>query len=116
MTTREVRADQHGTITGYVYGCRCNACRIARREYAREYSHESVSAGIALNVLAALEREADMDGIVTASAKRLGELAGISHHSAAKAVRQLASEGRVEVIGRLDTRGGVLEIRVDGAA
>jgi hypothetical protein len=29
MTTREVCDDQHGTRTGYVYGCRCQPCRTA---------------------------------------------------------------------------------------
>ena len=28
-TTREVRDDQHGTTTGYAYGCRCQPCRTA---------------------------------------------------------------------------------------
>lgn len=30
---REVRDDQHGTITGYSYGCRCDSCKQARRDY-----------------------------------------------------------------------------------
>lgn len=38
MAPREVRADQHGTLTAYAaYGCRCDDCRRANREYRREY-------------------------------------------------------------------------------
>lgn len=32
---REVRDDQHGTRTGYKYGCRCTACLGAERLYNR---------------------------------------------------------------------------------
>ena len=28
---------RHGTLTGYTYGCRCEECRGANREYGREY-------------------------------------------------------------------------------
>jgi hypothetical protein len=34
---REVKPHQHGTSTGYNYGCRCDACRAARRLQARDY-------------------------------------------------------------------------------
>lgn len=37
MPQREVRGDQHGTRTGYSYGCRCDSCRAAIAEYAREW-------------------------------------------------------------------------------
>lgn len=33
-TTREVRPDQHGTSTGYQYGCRCAECRAAMSKAA----------------------------------------------------------------------------------
>ena len=35
---REVREDQHGTQTGYVYGCRCYRCSAASRAYHRQYA------------------------------------------------------------------------------
>lgn len=54
-------------------------------------------------VFAALEREADMDGLVTASGARLGELVGISQVSASSAVRTLIAEGRVQIEGRVGT-------------
>lgn len=34
---RPVRDDQHGTNTGYAYGCRCYACCAASRAYHRAY-------------------------------------------------------------------------------
>lgn len=33
MARREVRADQHGTVTGYSYGCRCDGCAAAKRSW-----------------------------------------------------------------------------------
>lgn len=33
MGRREVRSEQHGTLTGYTYGCRCVECRSCHREY-----------------------------------------------------------------------------------
>ena len=33
--SREVRDDQHGTRTGYAYGCRCDDCRFANASHQR---------------------------------------------------------------------------------
>jgi hypothetical protein len=35
---REVREDQHGTPTGYTYGCRCRQCTLANRDRNRQYN------------------------------------------------------------------------------
>lgn len=114
-TRRPVRDDQHGTITGYVYGCRCGACVPAGRQYRRDRGGGRVSAEIADRVFAALEHEADMDGVATASGYRLGELAGVSHASATNALRLLADQGRVKIVGQVG-RGGAFEVHLDGAA
>ncbi len=35
-TARRVGAPEHGTLTRYNRGCRCDMCRAAMREYQRE--------------------------------------------------------------------------------
>ena len=35
---RAVREDQHGTSTGYAYGCRCDTCRGAARAHNAAYN------------------------------------------------------------------------------
>lgn len=115
MTARPVRDDQHGTITGYGYGCRCDQCRDARRGYQRA-SGDHVSADVLDAVYAAIERDADMDGLATSSSHRLAELAGISQPTAAAATRVLDAQGRIKVIGQVG-RGGVPMIQLsDGVA
>lgn len=99
---RPVRPEQHGTITGYVYGCRCDPCRAAQRERNRTHPGRASEEALGL-VLAALEREADLDGIVTASSYRLAEISGLSNKTAWLAVDQLVAAGRVR---RLGTAGG----------
>jgi hypothetical protein len=37
----EIRQDQHGTTTGYRYGCGCDACRAANRDYRRAWVAEN---------------------------------------------------------------------------
>lgn len=32
-----LRPEQHGTTTGYHYGCRCSPCCVAMREYQQDY-------------------------------------------------------------------------------
>lgn len=114
-TKREVRDDQHGTITGYTYGCRCNACRLGKRMYDRENDRNeaAVSAEVLEQVLLAVEREADLDGITTATGARLGELVGISAQSANWAVHRLHDDGRLHIASRVG-HGGVLEIHTEG--
>lgn len=51
-------------------------------------------------VMAALEREADLDGIAIVTSFRLGELAGLSPQGANWAVHRLAEAGRVAIAGR----------------
>lgn len=41
---RVVKPEQHGTRTGYDYGCRCDACREARRKQGAEYRASHVEA------------------------------------------------------------------------
>lgn len=108
---RTVRADQHGTETGYGYGCRCHDCRVANR-VGLHVSDETTE-----KVLAAIEREADLDGLITASQQRLGELASVSQQAASNAVRRLVAEGRVRAQGRrVGARGACLVLElVDGA-
>lgn len=107
MSARTVREDQHGTATGYTYGCRCSDCRSAARLYRKEF----VSDEILSSVFAAIEHEADMDGLTTATGERLGELAGCSRESASVAIHLLAEQGRVEIVGRVG-KGGVLEVQL----
>lgn len=33
---RRVKAEMHGTLTGYTYGCRCDRCRDARKKWAKK--------------------------------------------------------------------------------
>lgn len=109
---REVREDQHGTVTGYAYGCRCHECRVAKSE--RPVDHE-VGEEVRERVYAALEHEADLDGISTASGDRLGELAGVSGVSARAAIKVLAGMGRIRVVGRAGV-GGALEVHLGEAS
>lgn len=109
--TRTVREDQHGTNTGYTYGCRCDECREAAREYRREHG-SSVGPEAVERVMAALEHEADMDGLVTASGDRLGELADISRAAVGLAIHELAEQGRASVVGRSAGRGRVLVVQI----
>ena len=34
---KSIKDSQHGTTTGYRYGCRCEACKVAFRIYRRNY-------------------------------------------------------------------------------
>lgn len=111
--TRTVRDDQHGTITGYVYGCRCSPCRMARRDYSP--TCDPATPETVERVYAALEHEADMDDIVTSSMDRLGELAGVSGMTANWCVHRLADDARVQIVGRVG-RGGALEVHLTADA
>lgn len=113
---RPVRDHQHGTTTGYSYGCRCEACRDAWRSYQRGYTGPRVGAEALERVYAALEHEADMDGTVTATGERLGELAGISQRSANEAVRHLAETGRIKITGTVGKGSALMVDLIDGAA
>ena len=108
-----VRDDQHGTVTGYAYGCRCNDCRGAAREYGKtpRVSQDAIDL-----IFAALEREADMDDVSTASNERLGEVAGVSGRTADRAIHALANAGRITILGRSAGVGGALVIRLGGAS
>lgn len=110
MNRRPVRADQHGTITGYVYGCRCEPCRKAKREYGAGRNDRRVGPEAIERIFAALLQEADMDGIVTASAIRLGKVAGLSHTTARFAVEQLVEGGRIRSLGTVAQGIPVLEL------
>jgi len=70
-----------------------------------------VSPEVMARVFDALEREADMDGLVTASGARIGELVGISQMAANDAIHLLAEAGRVFIVGRIGS-GGVLAVQL----
>ena len=36
-TTNKASSPEHGTVSAYTKGCRCDECRTARRNYMREY-------------------------------------------------------------------------------
>jgi len=40
VTSRPVSSDQHGTLTGYSYGCRCDPCRDAKSDYTRRWQEQ----------------------------------------------------------------------------
>lgn len=44
MTTKTIK---HGTLTGYVNGCRCDPCADARRAYQRDYRARTRTARLA---------------------------------------------------------------------
>jgi hypothetical protein len=112
--TRTVREDQHGTNTAYTYGCRCNPCCEAARVYRREYEGDRVSAETVERVYEAIEREADMDGLCTASTYRLAEMVGLSQKTAHHAVHKLAEQKRVQIVGRTDR--GILGLQIEDFA
>lgn len=114
-TQREVREDQHGTVTGYAYGCRCGECRTARREWAKAHptTGPKASAEMLDRVYEALEHEADMDGIVTATGARIGELVGISQHHVSVVVHELTQSGRVRIVGTVGVNVNEIHL-IDG--
>lgn len=103
-TTRTVREDQHGTTTGYSYGCRCNSCRraVAERNKAyRDQSGHQTSDSLRSRVLDILRREADLDDVAIVSGTEIGQELGISQPQASAAIRELGDDNLVRIEGRV---------------
>lgn len=59
-----------------------------------------VSPELAERIFAAIERDADLDGIATSSDHFVAAQVGVSHVSVNNAIRQFVAEGRVRLVGR----------------
>ena len=62
-------------------------------------------------VYAAIERDADFDGVVTPTAQWLADAVGISRTAALWSIHRLEEDGRLSITGK-QGRGGVLTLQL----
>ena len=70
-----------------------------------------VSQPVMVAVLAAVRREADLDGLSTPTARRVGEVVGVSPITALTAIHRLADAGELKIVGSVGG-GGCLAIQL----
>jgi hypothetical protein len=76
-----------------------------------------VSEKVLGEVLTALEREADMDGLVTCTGTRIAEIVGHSQSTVSAAIHVLADRNTVAIEGRLPVKAAsCLMLRLTEAA